>query len=368
MDPDVARVVRHPSFRSFADHLPCVLYVGRPDWPPAIEFITDNVERFVGYRPEEFYADPELSLRCMHPDDRARVSAHIRQAMERPEPYRVEYRALHRNGKDVSYVAMLSVPVLDAEGRVLHRQGIIMDITEQKRLESELLQTQRLAAIGELAAMMAHEIRNPLAGMSLALRALRGLVGGDPEATECLDDLDSCLVRINDTVSRALDFAKVRPLALRPCHLAEIVASAWRLTATYVRRRGVRVECHVPSDLPALVADASQIEQVFVNLILNACKAMPEGGRLTLRAWDEPGRLVTEVSDTGVGIAKEECERIFSPFYSGFGEGSGLGLPLCQRILSAHGGGIRAESTPGKGTTFRLEVPLEPSHGPRAAH
>ncbi len=215
MDSELAALLAQAPCRSLMENLPCVVYVATPTWPPAIEYISPNVERLVGYRADEFCADPAVSLRCVHPDDRERFSECVREAMARPEPYRVDYRAMHRNGRDVYDAAALSVPVLDGKGRVVRRHGIIVDITEQKRLEGELLRAQRLAAVGEMAATMAHEIRNPLAGMALALRALRGLVPGDPDATECLDDLESCLERINDTVSRALDLAKEPPHAPR---------------------------------------------------------------------------------------------------------------------------------------------------------
>ncbi|HUT32845.1 MAG TPA: ATP-binding protein [Planctomycetota bacterium] len=367
VDSELAILVEHPSFRSLMDNLPCVAYIARPSWPPIIEYISGNVERLIGYTPADFYADPNVAFDLIHPEDRERFLETVRDAMNRAEPYHVEYRAVHRNGRDVYHAAALSLPVLDAAGQVVRRHGIIVDITDQKRLEQELLQSQRLAAIGEMAAMMAHEIRNPLAGISLALRALRDMVPSDPEAAECLEDMESCLVRINDTVSRALDFAKVRPLDVRPCQLAEVVAGAARLTAAYVARHGVRLKVRVPADLPPLAADPAQLEQVFVNLILNACKAMPEGGRLTVRAWAEPPRMLAEVSDTGVGIPPEQLSRVFEPFYSGFRDGSGLGLPLCHRILAAHNGAIQAESTPGKGTTFHIELPLEPGHAARAA-
>jgi len=365
VDPDVASVIEHPWFCSFVEHLPCVLYVTRPTWPPAVEFISANVERFLGYAPKDFYADRELGLRCIHPEDRERVGGQMREAMNRAEPYRVEYRAVHRGGSPVYHAAEVSVPVADAAGRVVRRQSIILDVTEQKRLEAELLRSQRLAVVGEMATMMAHQIRNPLAGMALALRALERLVGGDPEGRECLADLDGCLVRINDTVSRLLDFARARPPVRRKCRLADIVANARHLASSHIRRHGIEVEVALSPDLPELVADPAQLEQVLVHLILNACKAMPDGGRLTLRAHGEPGHLVVTVADTGVGIPPEDLSRLFSPFYSGSGLGVGLGLSLCERLVAAHEGSIRVQSAPGKGTTFRIELPLEPAHAAR---
>jgi PAS domain S-box-containing protein len=347
-------------FQELVEQLPCVVYVLRLSEPPQIEFVTRNIEQYTGYRPEDYYADLSLVYRHVHPDDREAVVKRVQQGMRSAEPYTMEYRVLHRNGRDVYHAAACSVPVLDAEGRVVARRGIIMDVSAQKRLEQELLQSQRLATVGELAAMMAHEIRNPLAGMSLCLRLLRDHPNEPNILNLCYNDLTEGLRRINDTVSRALDFAKARPLSVRRCSLGTVIEQALRFTATYLAKSRVQSEIAVPADLPPLLVDPDQLEQIFVNLILNACKAMPEGGRLTLRAQANAHHLRVEVSDTGIGIAPDQIERIFDPFFSRFPEGSGLGLPLCRRIVAAHGGTITVESRLGEGSTFRIELPLEP--------
>jgi PAS domain S-box-containing protein len=352
-------------FREVIESLPCVVYVARPTWPPEIVFITGNVERHLGYTPEELYADSTLAFGCIHPDDRDRVLATMREAVARGEPYSADYRFVQRNGTDVRHVTLHSAPIAEAAGPRALRQGIVLDVTAEKRLERELLQSQRLAAIGEMAAMMAHEIRNPLAGMSLALRMLRSARGDTEIEDECLSDLAHCLERINATVSRVLDFSKARPLKLRRCRLADVLDGACRLTATYARKSDVAVEIDLAPGLPDLVADPDQLEQVFVSLILNACKATPDGGRVTLGARADAGRLHAEVADAGIGIPPEQLEHIFDPFYSGFGHGTGLGLTLCQRIVRAHGGTIGVDSRPGQGSTFRIDLPLEPTHVPR---
>jgi PAS domain S-box-containing protein len=346
-------------FLDLVEGLPCVVYVARPVWPPTILFISRNVERYIGYKPEEFYADPTLIMQFIHPEDRERVAEGIRRSFREPEPYTLEFRVVHRNGRDILHASFRSAPLLDSQGRVVLRQGLITDTTEQKRLEQEVLQSQRLAAVGEMAAMMAHEIRNPLAGMSLALRTLQGSLGEPEVVQECLEDLEHCLQRINATVSRALDFTKARPLMLRRCALPQAIQAAQRLTATYIRKNQIDLSVECAPDLPDFLGDPDQLEQVFVNLILNACQAMPGGGHLTLRAWAEADGLRAEVADTGVGIEPACLDHIFDAFYSGFANGTGLGLPLCQRIVAAHGGRIRVTSAPGEGSTFAIELPLE---------
>ena len=358
---------REESFRDIIDQLPCVVYVAKAVWPPVLEFISANVEQLMGLAPDAARGNLELGFERIHPDDREAVRHKMRANALSPEPYSMEFRVGQRDGKGLRHAVLRSMPVCDASGRVLRRQGIIVDVTEQKALEEELRHAQRLAAIGEMAAMMAHEIRNPLAGMSLCLRLLRECAG-EPESTkECLDDIEEGLRRINGVVSRALDFARSYPPELHRCSLREILGAAERLTAAYARQSNVELTVDIPDGLPQLVADPTQMEQLFVNLILNACKAMPDGGRLAIRARASADRLVAEVADTGIGIEPDQLEQIFNPFYSGFGDSTGLGLSFCQRIAAAHGGQIRVQSAPGRGTTFRVELPLGPGHVPHPA-
>jgi PAS domain S-box-containing protein len=345
------------------ESLPCIVYVVRPTVPPTVLFVTANIESYTGYRPEHFYADDSLAFQCIHPDDRERAVARVLSAMHEKACYTVEGRVCHRSGKATYHMAVRSVPVTSSDGNVILRQGVVLDITEQKRLEAALHRSQRLAAIGEMAAMMAHEIRNPLAGMSLATRSLRSDDTSQKVRDECLDDLEACLKRIDDTVSRALDFSKTRPLLRRDCSLADVLTRAQRLVASYMRRNDVTLLTELPDDLPVLQADPDQLEQVFVDLILNACQAMPDGGQVTVRARMDGHVLRVEVTDTGIGIPPERLGEVFSPFYSGFSDGAGLGLSLCRRILASHDGHIRVTSTVGQGSTFHLELPQEPSDG-----
>jgi len=355
-------------FLKLIETLPCVVYVVRPGWPPQLLFVSENIKRYIGYRAKEVCADPSLIAHLVHPDDRKRVGETIGEATFSPEPYSIDFRVCHRNGREVLHVTMHSTPILDPNGQVVLRHGILTDMTAQRRLEEELRQSQRLAAIGEMAAMMAHEIRNPLAGMALAIRALRRAVPADAQTDECLGDLDACLRRIDATVGRALGFARSYPPAFQPCVFADVVEEARHLTNTYVRKADVAMVVDISPDLPRITADPRQLEQVLVNLILNACKAMPQGGQLTIRAAADSRQIAVDVTDTGVGIDPEQLESIFDPFRSDFAEGTGLGLPLCRRILAAHGGSIDIESTPGQGSTVHFELPLEPAHAAHTPH
>ncbi len=214
--------------------------------------------------------------------------------------------------------------------------------------------------------------RNPHIPAALPLaeeivRALRRESSGGT-MDECLDDIEACLRRVNDTVERALDFAKAKPFRPRPCRLETVIADAKALAATYMRKREITWEERLEPGLPDLVADPDQLTQALVNIILNACKAMPSGGRLSLVATRDGERVALEVADAGVGIRPEDLDRIFDPFYSGYGEGAGLGLPLARRIVEAHGGSIAVRSTVGEGTVFRIELPVEPANAEHLDH
>ena len=363
----VARArVAEERYRDLINNLPCVVYEVEPAWPPRYLFVSENVERFTGYTAEDFCRDGSVALATIHPEDRARVVEKAGRATFRPVPYWVEYRVVHRHTSAVIHTHAISLPILEA-GRVVRRRGIILDVTEEKRLERELVRSQRLATIGRIATMMAHEIRNPLAGISLAVRALRQR---PEEAThqECLDDIEACLRRIDDTIERTLNFARARPFQARRCRIEAVIENVKRLASTYVRKSDAQWEGAIEDGIPEIVADPEQLALALLNLVLNACKAMPSGGRLSVRARGDGQRVVVEVGDTGIGIRPEDLDRIFDPFYSGFGEGAGLGLPLTRRIVEAHGGAIRASSRVGQGTVFTIELPTEPPDAQRPGH
>jgi len=355
--------VAEERYGDLINNLPCVVYEVEPAWPPKFLFMSENIERYTGYRPEDFYRDGAVALATIHPEDRARVKEEAGRATFGPVPYWLEYRVVHRHTGAVVHTHVISLPKLE-NGRVVRRRGIMVDVTEQKRLERELVRSQRLATIGQIATMMAHEIRNPLAGISLALRTLRRR----PEEAmhrECVDDIEACVRRVDETIERALNFARVRPFERRRCRIEGVIENVKRLAATYVRKSEIQWEEAIEDGMPDLVADPEQLAHALLNLVLNACKAMPSGGRLSVRARAEGQKVVVEVGDTGVGIPPEDLERIFDPFYSGFGEGAGLGLPLARRIVEAHGGAIRVRSELGQGTVFTIELPTEPPDAER---
>ncbi len=231
------------------------------------------------------------------------------------------------------------------------------DVTDVKRLERDARVKQRLAAVGEMAAGIAHEIRNPLASISGSIQVLREELTLDTEQAQLMDIVLRESKRLNDTIRGFLAYARPQPGSAQRIDLGKAVADTARLLANSPEiRQDQRVEADVPGAPVWFDADEGQIRQVLWNLATNGLRAMPGGGRLRLsvRAGERSGGPVLEVEDEGVGIPQEELDGIFQPFHGTFARGSGLGLAIVHRIVTDYGGEIAVSSSVGKGTTVRV--------------
>ena len=266
----------------------------------------------------------------------------------------------------------LSVAQLPLPDRRLGYLYTFQDVTDVRRLEREAQMQKRLAAIGEMAAGIAHEIRNPLASMSGSMQILRQELRLSSDQAQLMDIVLRESDRLNDTIRSFLAYARPQRASVRTLDLRRAVSD----TATLLRNSPELGEGHVidlalPSDAVAVDADENQVRQIVWNLATNGLRAMPKGGRLTLSASisqaDRPAAVLT-VIDEGVGIPAEDLEAIFQPFRGSFGKGSGLGLAIIHRIVSDYGAKIEVQSKVGEGTTFRINfapaagrVPEEPA-------
>lgn len=302
------------------------------------------------------------------------VQARLREAVTRAargEPSRFD--AVNRVGPDrFITVDFMLAPARDERGRVTHLVPSAVDITEKRRLEAELARASHLSLIGELAAGLAHAVKNPLAGIKGAVDILiRRREAGDPEV-EVLEDVRHAVERIDATVRALLERASPRPPRLAVAPLVEVVHRAVLLARHHAAKSDaaghrVKVIFEQPRDTFVLALDAARIEDAVLNLILNGIEAVEGEGRVVIRVRREPPReegapadAVVEVSDTGRGIAEEDLARVFSPFYTTTEGGTGLGLPSVRRTAQAHGGQVEVVSEPGRGSTFTLHLPLQP--------
>jgi two-component system sensor histidine kinase PilS (NtrC family) len=231
------------------------------------------------------------------------------------------------------------------------------DVTEMKRLERDAQMQKRLAAIGQMAAGIAHEIRNPLASMSGSMQILRQELALSRDQSQLMDIVLRESERLNNTIRSFLAYARPQPVDFHALDLRRVVQE----TATLLRNshevsENHEIEVRTGAAEVTVEGDENQVRQIVWNLATNGLRAMPRGGTLTLSAIPDPHRRagILTVTDQGVGIPQEEIENIFQPFRSSFGKGTGLGLAIVYRIVSDYNATIDVQSEPGRGTTFRV--------------
>lgn len=258
------------------------------------------------------------------------------------------------------YFHYYAFPVLNTDGDVERVVYYEKDITEERKLEHRLQQTERLKALGTLAAGIAHEIRNPLATINFNTQMLQRELNLDSAQQQMFEDVFQQIKKIDRIVQQVLSFAKPREPQFLPYHINDIVSYCHDLAKAHLRKTNTEVLFDLSVELPMLVVDFNQVSQVIINLMINAIEAMPEGGVLSIRTrfQEEPEAIVLEVVDTGQGILEEDRDRIFDPFFTRKSEGTGLGLSISRQILEKHGAFIEMDSQVGEGTTFRIIFPF----------
>jgi signal transduction histidine kinase len=227
-----------------------------------------------------------------------------------------------------------------------------------REAQARLLQSERLAAIGRMAAHVSHEVRNPLSSIGLNVELLEEeLRNANPETRDLLGAVHREIDRLGAVTEEYLRVARLPNPHLLPEDVADVVRGAVQLLSPELKAAAVRVVLELDEGLPLVAMDEAQMRQVLINLLKNAREAMPNGGCVRIAAHANAGGIELSVCDDGVGMEPEQKERIFDLFYTTKQRGSGLGLPLTQQIVVAHGGHIRCESSPGNGTTFTLFLP-----------
>jgi two-component system sensor histidine kinase PilS (NtrC family) len=276
---------------------------------------------------------------------------------------RHEIDAVRPDG-NVRHLGLSATPLSDHTGEIIGRVLHFTDLTELRRMRAQVERTERLATIGRLAAGIAHEIRNPLASISGSVEILRSLPGADVDTRQLIDIAVREVDRLNALITDLLDYARPRAEERQRLDLGEIVIEIAK--AFEHERRAADVRMDVQAEPGAGIDGAAgQIRQVVWNLVRNAAEAMPHGGNIQVRVEREEqshGDPVTvlSVSDSGVGISREDRERIFEPFFSTKRGGTGLGLATVARVVEDHRGTIETVSEPGRGTAFILRFPYVP--------
>jgi signal transduction histidine kinase len=263
---------------------------------------------------------------------------------------------LDRDVASVSIAADGDLNILDRQlAHVVHH---VEEVAERlQRQQRDMLRAEQLSAVGQLAAGVAHEVRNPLTSVSLLVESALRSHNRKPLTMEDLHVIHAELARLNQTVQGFLDFARPPTLRRSPVVLGEVITQAIELVRVRARQQGVDIIVRSPDEPIAVFVDRSQICNVLVNLFLNALDAMPQGGRLTVELEPSVQEVQVRVNDTGAGISPEIAGRLFTPFASSKPTGTGLGLSISRRIIEEHGGQIHGGNWPEGGARFTITLP-----------
>jgi PAS domain S-box-containing protein len=368
-------------YRKLVEQLPLITYVDSPySSNESVDFVSPQIRTILGYTHEEWFSSHDFFVDHLHPDDRDRVRSLQAAARETGEPLDIEYRL---RAKDGGYVWLWDsyTVVRDASGSPWYSQGFALDVTPRKRAEEDReallaqaqLQNERLRELDrvkdEFIALVSHELRTPLT----SIRGYLELVNDEAEAAGQTDEqrewlkvidrnADRLLTLVEDLLLSAQAHSGSLALTQSEFDAATIVRECAEACAPAAAAKGIRLDCDADTSLP-MTGDPGRIGQVIDNLISNALKFTPSGGRVELSAREHDAGVRIEVADTGMGIPPEEQDRLFDRFFRSARVqneaivGAGLGLSIAKAIVEAHDGHIFFRSVVGEGTTFTVFLP-----------
>jgi signal transduction histidine kinase len=299
------------------------------------------------------------------------ICAVLQEAFDTDDlPNRAEMR-LRKTGRAMGYTLSR---IYDDQGRAVGATLFFKDLTRVEQIEERERLRDRLAALGEMAAAIAHEVKNPLASIEVMAGVLKRQLAAQPEAVEGLDDIIKEAKMANAIVVEVLEFVRPILLQVERVSLVDVLKDAITLAEGKLRRGEVTIRTNVDSDVPELLADPHQLRQLFANLLANAFEALGGEGHVEIHAEVLPGedeasagddplpaQVLVEIRDNGPGIGPDDLERIFSPFFTTKPQGTGLGLAIVRKVVTAHDGRIDVVSAPHRGAAFKIRLPVVPS-------
>ena len=265
---------------------------------------------------------------------------------------------------DETYLNLSASQLVSEAGEYLGVVVVFEDVTNEVQMKEEVERVSKLAETGQLAANIAHELRNPLSSIKGAAQLLRKELPEDlmAEHGEFLDMIVQEVNGLDRIATEFLEFSRVTPPEMRLVSVAALVSRLLQFMSAYLADQDVRIVQNMPDDLPEIWLDRTQIEQVIKNIVINAVQAMPHGGTLTVTAECQREQDILDIhfADTGVGISAAKIDKICTPFFTTKTKGTGLGLAIVRKIVETHGGRLVVRSTPGEGSTFTVQLPVQP--------
>ena len=344
-----------------------------------LRYCSPSCERITGYSAQEFMADPRLLQQIVHPDDAGIWQKHREESLNAPGPRVIQFR-IRKKDASVRWVEHACQPVLGEDGAFLGIRASNRDITDRKdvelqtqQLREELAHVSRATTAGQLAASLAHELNQPLTAIHCNAETAQQFLATDPpnvaEVREALDDIAHDSERAGGVIQRLSALFNKTGQERSVLQINDIVHETIDLLRSEFVLKGIATQLHLEPTLPAVLGNRIELQQVLLNLVVNAMQAMSEsepGQRrlqiATVRVG--PKEIRASISDSGPGIRVEPISRLFEPFFTTKAGGMGMGLAISQSIVEAHGGGLGAVNNPDRGATFHLTLPIH--HGEEA--
>jgi PAS domain S-box-containing protein len=344
-------------------------------WSPDqdIGYWSEECYRVLSFDPQDGLPRFEDFFQRLHPDDKPGFRELIETAIREKAEWEADYRIVHPDGP-VRDIHVVGHPVLSASGHLVEFVGTVIDVTERKRaeqerarlrqLEADLAHTNRVSTLGEMAASLAHEIKQPIAAAITSANSCIEWLSHEPpnldRARAAAARIDKYGNRAADIIDRIRSFYRKSPPRRELVDVNGIIHEMLTLLTGEATRSSIAMRTDLCAELPRIMVDRVQLQQVFMNLVLNAIEAMKDsGGELTVKSYLQDGQLQFSVSDTGVGLPMEKMDQIFSAFYTTKPQGSGMGLAISRSIVESHGGRLWATPNDGRGTTFHFSLPTE---------
>lgn len=325
--------------------------------PSAEKFIDVDLENLLGRKIEEIFPPGHPLALALHIGRNGEVAA------EGVEPVEVDIAGEHGTRR-----VGASIQTIQEDGARMGMLVSLRDLESLERLGSQLQVSERLAALGRVTAGVAHEVKNPLNSMRVWLEVLKANLPIDPETQQAAKMLDTEIDRLDRVVKTFLEFSRPVELEREEVNLPELIESVLASANPGITRAGVTLVKEIPASFPMIEVDKRLIEQSILNLVLNACECMTAGGQLTVTLERVGDMAEIRVGDTGPGIAPENRGKIFQLFFTTRKGGTGLGLANTFRFVQLHNGSIEFETEAGRGTTFRIELPLTRATGVPASN
>lgn len=313
-------------------------------------YVSPSHEAVLGY-PQDYYMDRHSFL-DVHPDDDASFLTLVEQMIATNSPVKSEVRYLHKNG-DWKLLECSGTPVIGDDGEVEHMIIVSRDITEKRRAEEQLAKAEKLQVVGELAAGVAHEIRNPITAIKGFIQLFqRGVI-----KEEYFEVILGEFNRIEEIITEFLSLAKTQEMKPSLVNIPILLNEVITLLGSEANLMNIQISKEMDEDIPPIICDPNQLKQVFINIIKNSIESIISEGRITIRVSTESDYLSIKVSDNGIGISEERVQRLGEPFYSNKEKGTGLGLTTSFRIIKQHNGTITFQSKENHGTTVEVTLP-----------